>query len=132
MRFRRSEKSKRPNSFNMIPLIDVMFQLLLFFMLTSSFVLDTGIKVDLPKASSSDTLTTHNIIITIAENKNIYLNSKMSNIENVTKVLEKAQQQSVIIQADGQVPFEMIISVWDICRRLGIEKLSIATKKSKV
>ncbi len=128
MKFRKNLQLQKGH-LDMTPLIDVIFLLLIFFMLSSSFVLQPGIEVDLPKAETSDVVERKNVLITISENKNIYLNDKITKIEKLAYQLEKLKDKAVILQADKSAPFEMVVNVWDICRRIGVEKLNIATNE---
>jgi len=114
---------------DMTPLIDVVFLLLIFFMLSSSFILQSGIKVELPNAVSSESLKNTHTIITILQNKGIYVNDKPVAMNKLPKVLEDFSKDSVIIQADGGVELDTVVSVWDICRRIGVKAINIATKQ---
>ena len=128
MKFSRTIKVHK-GYLDMTPLIDVVFLLLIFFMLSSSFILQSGIKVELPNAVSSESLKNTHTIITILQNKGIYVNDKPVAMNNLPKVLEDFSKDSVIIQADGGVELDTVVSVWDICRRIGVKAINIATKQ---
>lgn len=115
------------------PLIDIVFLLLIFFMLSSSFILQPGIKVDLPKSVSSQTLKQSNhALITITPNGNLYFNDTIIAMDNLLKILLDTGKSSVIVQADGDVNLHYVVSVWDICRRAGITSINIATSQKKI
>ncbi len=130
MKFRRTPKIQKGH-LDITPLIDVVFLLLIFFMLSSSFILQSGIKVDLPNAVSSEVLESQNNIVTISENKNLYFNDKLVSIEELEKILIKISEKPLIIQADTNVVFEMVVNVWDICRKIGVEQLNISANQTK-
>lgn len=112
------------------PLIDVVFQLLIFFMLTSSFIFQPGIKINLPKAVTSEVLHEYNIVITITSQNLIYLENKAITSNELTKKLEKEVapgKKPVLIKADRKASLGRVVEVWDICRASGISQVNIAT-----
>jgi len=115
------------------PLVDVMFLLLIFFMLTSNFVLQPGIKVRLPKAVTSEIIDSENLIISITSQDLIYLNYKPIQIGVLTELLQKAAREDsgVLIKADVGSSLGRIVEIWDLCRELGIDKVNIATNQAK-
>jgi len=132
MKFRRHTKLEYGlEQIDIAPLIDVIFQLLIFFMLSSSFTFQTGIKVSLPKAVTSDAIKEENLIITITRENVIYLNGKVSTMEELRHQLSKAADngRALLIKADRRASVGRIVDVWDLCRNLGIEKINIATNQ---
>ena len=113
------------------PLIDMVFLLLIFFMLTSSFVVQPGIKVNLPKAVTSRVLEQKDINIIISAESVIYLNNKVVNLKELRNILEKRRNQDenipVLIKADRRSSLGRVVEIWDLCRELGINKVNIAT-----
>ncbi len=132
MKFRRHTKLEYGlEQIDIAPLIDVIFQLLIFFMLSSSFTFQTGIKVSLPKAVTSDAIKDENLIITITRENVIYLNGKVATMEELRHQLSKAADngRALLIKADRRASVGRIVDVWDLCRNLGIEKINIATNQ---
>jgi len=115
------------------PLVDVMFLLLIFFMLTSNFILQPGIKVHLPKAITSEIIDSENLIVSVTSQDLLYLNYKPIHIGVLTELLDKAAQEnsSVLIKADVGASLGRVVEIWDLCRQLGIEKVNIATNQPK-
>jgi len=113
------------------PLVDVIFQLLIFFMLSSSFTFQSGINVKLPKAVTSDVIKEENLIITITSENIIYLNDTIVTIKELKQELEKFRDQdrALLIKADRRSSMGRIVDVWDLCRNLGLEKINIATNQ---
>lgn len=112
------------------PLIDVVFLLLIFFMLTSTFVLQPGIKVKLPRAITSEALREKNLIIVITAGGKIYLDNEIISLDELSARLEKAAQdkRAVLIKADRKISLGRVVEVWDLCRDVGITQVSIATE----
>jgi len=117
----------------MAPLIDVIFQLLIFFMLSSSFTFQSGITVKLPKAVTSDVIKEENVIITITSEDIIYLNNQIITIKELKRELSKSagEKRPILIKSDRRASVGRIVDVWDICRNLGIEKINIATNQGR-
>ncbi len=116
---------------NIAPLIDVIFQLLIFFMLTSSFTYQTGIHVKLPKAVTSDTINDENYIITITSENVLYRKDQVITIKELEEELSQPNNKikAILIKADRRSSMGRIVDVWDLCRSLGIEKINIATNR---
>ena len=109
------------------PLIDCVFLLLIFFMLTSNFIVVPGINVKLPKAVSSDTVNTRTVTIVISSEDIIYLDGEPLSKDELEKYLSSGRTDSVFIKSDRDTSMGTVVEVWDICKRLGIEKIGIAT-----
>ena len=116
-----------------VPLVDVIFQLLLFFMLTSSFTAPSGITVKLPKAITSDVVKEENYVVTLTSEDVMYLNNRVITIKGLQKELDKPHMKSrpVLIKADRRASVGRIVDVWNLCRNLGIERINIATTQNR-
>ncbi len=139
MKFRRFKRYKKIEKglaqIDIAPLIDVVFQLLVFFMLTSSFVVSSGIEVNLPKAITSELLSkTEEKTVVINSEDAVFFGNKAVSITELKKLLQDAsethQNLTVIIKADKLSSLGRIIDVWDVCRQIGIEKINIAARQS--
>ncbi len=111
------------------PLIDVVFLLLIFFMLTSSFISQPGIKINLPKALTGQLLQKNTLVLTITEDNRIYFNNKRILFKELKDKLKDVdrKEQTLLIKADKQASLGRIVEVWDLCRELGIHQVNIAT-----
>ena len=132
MRFRRHmELEHGLRQIDIAPLIDMIFQLLIFFMLTSSFVVQPGIKINLPKAVTSEVVKYENIEIAISGENVIYLNGKvivLSELKNLFKQMPK-RKQSIMIKADRRASLGRVVEIWDMCREAGVSQVNIATNQ---
>ena len=110
------------------PLIDMVFQLLLFFMLTSSFVLHPGIRITLPKSSKSHTLSASNLSITLTKDHLVYWNDEVVTLKELRdKLTAVGGHKPVLIRADRHAYVAKLIELWDLCRDAGYEEVHIAT-----
>jgi len=120
---------------NIAPLIDVVFLLLIFFMLSSHFVTQPGIKITLPSAITARLHPEEDIIISITEDNNLYLNERLVILESLSEQLEiemaRAEKKTVIIKADEKIDLGCAVKVMDIARVADAERLIISTKLEK-
>lgn len=132
MRFKRHMKLEHGlEQIDIAPLIDVVFLLIIFFMLTSSFVMQPGIKVNLPKAVTSEIVKIENIEIIISAESATYINGRVVAIEELKNLLKQASRksQSILIKADKRASLGKITEIWDLARDLGITQINIATNQ---
>lgn len=134
MKFKRHTKLEYGlKQIDIAPLIDVIFLLLIFFMLSSSFVFQSGISVKLPKAVTSDVVREENFIVTITSENVTYLNGEIVTLKELKQKLNRpgSQDRPLLIKADRRASVGRIVDVWDLCRDLGIERINIATNQAK-
>lgn len=121
---------------DLIPMIDVVFQLVVFFMVSSTFVMTPGIALDLPESTSSEPVVINRVVVTIVSESRLYLNrdevtyedldARLAALEEQSERLD-AQARSAIIEANADVPYETIVSVLDIMRRNGYRGIALRT-----
>ncbi len=114
---------------NIAPLIDVVFQMLLFFALTSYFVANPGIEVSLPKANSAVAVQRNNIMIHITDSSTIYCNATRVELPELKQMLVSLSSASktVILKADKTVQLGVVVQVIDIVKQTEVKDLVIAT-----
>ena len=112
------------------PLVDIVFLLLLFFMLTQAVISSPGIPVDLPAVLTiEDIASQKGLTITITKENIIYLNDKIATIEEISDELKKIKDEpgGVFIKADRDASLGRVVEVLDICRQENVQKINIAT-----
>ncbi|HHE54628.1 MAG TPA: biopolymer transporter ExbD [Caldithrix abyssi] len=126
-------KEKSRLSINLTPLIDVLFILIIFFAVSSTFLEQPGIELDLPKAKSSEGHTTQRVIIYVDKDQNIFLNDNIVSINNlideVKKLSDIREDKSIVVKADASVPHGLVITIMDLLRQQGIYKIVVSTVK---
>lgn len=114
------------------PLIDVVFILLIFFMVTTTFVKDLKLEIDRPSASSSTSASSDVIRVSIDENGDIYVDSqqvKLWALQNkVRDLLSESTEKSVLVITDESVPVSTLVGVVDECRLSGAAEVAVATE----
>ena len=120
---------------NLIPLIDVVFMLLIFFMLTTTFIHDRALKVDLPVASNGSEQRTpqKNHVIEIDRQGRIAVDGHIVSQNGLLPLLRKiaADKQPVVVWADAQVVNQKVVTVLDLARTAGISRIGLGTTPPK-
>ncbi|MDP2904672.1 MAG: biopolymer transporter ExbD [Candidatus Omnitrophota bacterium] len=132
MRFKRHvELEHGLKQIDIAPLIDVVFLLLIFFMLTSNFVIQPGIKVRLPRAVTSEVIKTDNIEILVTGENVMYLNSRVVTADEIRVFFKQTakREQTILIKADRRASLGRVVEIWDMARDLGIAQINIATNQ---
>ncbi len=127
-----SYKVKKRVSINVTSLIDVMFILLIFFMVTSSFIEQPGMKLELPATKSRQVARVEKMVVYINGEGEMFLNDKPVKMETlaaeIKSLLPFAEQKTLILKADKQAEHGLVVEVMDIAKQNGLEKLVIGTR----
>ena len=131
------EMTKKPISvFSFSSLTDIVMLLLIFFMLTSQFVVQTGVKVKLPGAKNNEQTIPSKWIVSITKSNKIYIGKKQVELRSLASELSKSAQknkiQNLIIRADKRVSVDILIKVIDSAKSAGIIKFTIETEKKSI
>ncbi len=117
-----------PVPVDIAPMIDVVFQQLIYFLLTSSIVLAPGNRMTLPKAATSKTLSASNLVITLTKDHVIYWNEEVVTLKELhDKLKAEGGAKAILIRADRHAYVDKLIELWDLCRDTGYEEVHIAT-----
>ena len=115
------------------PLIDVVFILLIFFIVTTTFVEEPGVEVDKPVAVSAERLEKQSILIAVTADGNVVYGGReigASGVQSIVKRIYQDEEVPVIIQADREAPSGLVIRVVGEAKRAGANKVSTATPKA--
>ncbi|HKM27660.1 MAG TPA: biopolymer transporter ExbD [Thiopseudomonas sp.] len=139
MRFPR--KPREPVDINLAPLIDVVFILLLFFVVTTTFTRETQLKVDLPEAVSGEQVQAEvkaALEILIGVDGSFALNGKSLSKNDLTTLMEALREESggdksipVVLSADGKSPHQAVVTAMDAAAKLGFAQLRITTVEAQ-
>lgn len=122
-------------SVELIPMIDVIFQLVVFFMVSSTFIITPGIELQLPDSATAEPVVMSKIVITIVSPNEIYLNKEKESLttagEKLKKLGEEGDQQkrSVIVQGDKSVSYSLMVRVLDLLRENGFTGINLRMKQ---
>jgi len=130
---RASGRTKFRGSLELTPLVDVVLQLIIFFMLSSTFIVQPGIRVELPKSRTTRPQEERELTVTITADNTIYVNElRVSFAELPTVLANKAKElkedQLLLIKCDKVVEYGQLIRVLDVAHGAGITRYGLATK----
>lgn len=115
---------------NIAPLIDMVFILLIFFLVTTSFIKETGVDISRPSATTAVAKTKSTILIGVTRDHTVHLDRREIDIRavraNVERALAENPESQVVIVADKESRTGLVISVMDACKLAGAENVSIA------
>lgn len=118
------------NEINLTPMLDVVFIMLIFFIVTASFIKEAGIDVNRPDAPTAQRVEDANILIAISANDEIWIDRRLIDPRAVRANIERLHAEnpkgSVVIQADKKSTNEMLVVVMDASRQAGVYNVSIA------
>ena len=118
---------------DLTPLIDVVFIMLIFFIVTATFIKETGIDVNKPDAPTAEVKKKANILIAIDSSNNIWIDRRKVDIRAVRPNIERLHaenpQGSVVIQADEESKNKMLVEVMDAARQAGVYNIALAAER---
>lgn len=135
MNFRKNRKEEV--GVNLTPLIDVVFLLLIFFMVTTTFTKETHLEIELPTSSSTQTISDQGQIEIIVDSGGNYVVQSKSLVKSDLNTLIRALEEEtgnldnppIIVVADAKAPHQSVVNVLDAAGKLGLSKLRMATRK---
>jgi len=114
----------------MAPVLSCILLLMVFLIFTWNYALESraGIRIDLPKAVTSETVKGKSSVITVTRERVLYFGKEtVSPSELAQRLASMDKKDSILIKADKGTSLERVVEVWDICRRSGIQQVNIAT-----
>ena len=134
MNFR--ERARSDVHLDITPIVDTVFNLLIFFALSLNFIITPGIKVNLPESITEEIIRERDeLIIVMNKDDTIYIDGNSITPDQLTPLLTKAAETSqetlVIIQADQDVSHGSVVSMMDRAKKAGLKRLAIATSSMR-
>ena len=130
---RKRIRDEEEAAIDMTPMLDIVFIMLIFFIVTTSFVKEAGVEVIKPTAANQTKQQSANIFIAVRSSGEIWLDKRKVDVERIAANLEKllAEQPTdvVIIQADKGAKHGVVVKVMDAIKEAGIDKISIAAAR---
>ena len=129
----RTTAEEEESEINITPMLDVVFIMLIFFIVTATFVKEAGIDVNRPDAATAVKQEKANILIAISANNEVWIDRRQVDIRAVRPIIERMQaenpQGSVVIQADKESKTDTLIKVMDAARSAGVSNIAIAAQE---
>ena len=130
---RRRIQEQDDTEVNLTPMLDVVFIMLIFFIVTASFVKESGIDVSRPDAATAERKERGNILVAISDSGQIWIDKRHVDIRavraNIERMAAENPQGGVVIQADENSKKGILVQVMDAARLAGVEQVSIAAEK---
>ncbi len=132
MRKRRRDSGEEESEVNLTPMLDVVFIMLIFFIVTASFVKESGLDVNRPDAATAERKERGNILVAISDNDQIWIDRRQVDVRAVRAHIERMHaenpQGSVVIQADKNSKNGLLVQVMDAARLAGVANVSLAAE----
>jgi len=123
-------KNRREATIDIAPLLDMVFILLIFFIVTSTFTRETGVEVSKPQAQTASQLEKENILIAITRDGTIHIDERQVDLAGLSDVLKgilaKNPDREAVLITDKNAITERLVAVIDACTLAGVKKVSIA------
>ncbi len=129
MRFRRRLAAE--TSLNMVPMIDVVFQLIIFFMVATTIIITPGIALVLPSSATAEPTAMSRLVITVVSREEVYINKERYNMRSLNARLagvtakERAEIKSVVLDGDRAISYSLLVEVLDALRRNGFKAINL-------
>ncbi len=129
---RRRARVRDESEVNLTPMLDVVFIMLIFFIVTASFVKESGIDIDRPAAATAVRKERGNILVAITPTGQIWIDRRQVDVRAVRANIERLHaenpQGAVVIQADREAKTGLLVEVMDAAKLAGVENISIAAE----
>jgi biopolymer transport protein ExbD len=127
---------KPQTSVNLIPMIDVVFQLVIFFMVSTTFKVVPGIELDLPESRTAEAVTLTPLVLSVGGRDEIYVNDREVTLGGLEGALRdvvggdrpQPGEHPVVVEGDSEVPYDLMVDVLDVLRVLGFHAASLRTR----
>lgn len=128
-------RNKPLTAFSHSSLTDIVMLLLIFFLLTSQFVVQSGVKVKLPGSKTTEQLAPAKMVVTITSTSAVYVGTEEVSLDllpgKLNVIKNNTDESNLVIRADKTVPIETVIKVIDAGKGIGVEKFTIETEKTE-
>jgi len=118
---------------DLTPMLDVVFIMLIFFIVTASFIKEAGVEVNRPEASTSQPKKNVNILIAVSATNEIWMDQRRIDVRAVRANIERLHAENpkgaVVIQADNESNTKTVVAVLDAAREAGVYDVSLATEE---
>jgi biopolymer transport protein ExbD len=129
-------KNEPLSVFSFSSFADIVMLLVIFFLLTSQFVIQTGVKVKLPGSKTNEQAVPSAMIVTLTSAGGVYLGNEEVGLTELSYRLEPLMspggEDNLVIRADKTVAVDLVIKVIDAARAVGIDKFTIETEKERI
>jgi biopolymer transport protein ExbD len=127
-----SESGNADEDVNVTPLLDIVFIMLIFFIVTSTFVKEPGVDINRPEAATSTERRLASIIVAISEDDEIWINKERVELDEVKAIVEQLVRENpkgtAVVQADAKSKTRLLVEVVTQIRATGVEDVAVSTE----
>ena len=122
---------------DLVPMIDIVFQLVIFFMISSTFIQVPGIALTLPQSETAEKVTVTELAITVVDDHSVYLNREQMTFEAADAVLQgytdeqRKTLSGVVVEGDKTVSYETMVKCLDLLRRNGFDSIGLKMRQDR-
>jgi len=137
MKFRR--KLHAMVNVDLVPMIDVVFQLVIFFMVSTTFLVTPGIGLVFPESSTAEPVVMTKLVVTVLSRDDIYLNMEKMGVSELSERLAELKEQeskegpeiqkTIVLEADQEIPYNLLVEVLDVLRKNGYKGVNLKTRE---
>lgn len=141
MRFQRRLHTRA--NVDLVPMIDVVFQLVIFFMVSTTFIVTPGIGIVFPASATAEPIVMTKLVVSVVSRQEIYLNKERYEIGALSQELAKLREQeisqgadrqadsqkTVVLEASEDIPYKLLIAVFDVLRKNGYKAINLKTRE---
>lgn len=129
---RTNKNEEEAGAIDLTPMLDVVFIMLIFFIVTASFIKEAGVEVNRPEANTAELKKNANILVAINSNNEVWLDKRRIDVRAARAHIERMHAENpkgaLVIQADDKANVETLTKVADAAREAGVQDVSVATE----
>lgn len=135
------QRRLRPQALvDLVPMVDVVFQLIIFFMVSTTFIVTPGIGIVFPASATSEPVVMTKMVVTVVSREEIYLNQDRYDITMFSQKLSElgeqqptdqaaADRKTVVLEGSEDIPYKLLIEVFDVLRKHGYKAINLKTRE---
>ena len=132
MRSRRKIKEEEKVE-DLTPMLDVVFIMLIFFIVTATFIKETGVEIDRPDTKTAEAKKRVSLLVGVGSDSGIWIDKKRVDVRNVRPMMERLHAENpkggLVIQADSESKVEKVLAIMNAARKIGINQVAIASEE---
>ena len=130
---RRPMQQEEEKVADLTPMLDVVFIMLIFFIVTATFIKETGVEVNRPDTKTAELKKTVSLLVGVAPDNGIWIDKKRVDIRNVRPMMERLHAENpkggLVIQADSDSKAEKVLAIMEAARNIGINQVAVASEE---
>ena len=131
---RRGIRKEEEKVADLTPMLDVVFIMLIFFIVTATFIKEAGVEIDRPDTKTAEAKKTVSLLVGVGADSTIWLDKKKVDIRNVRPTMERLHAENpkggLVIQADSESKVEKVLAIMEAARAIGISQIAIASEEN--